>query len=121
MDENLWDYMSKNEQEQINALIKKALGRKERKKKAAAGQKQFQYFTCQCVGMEETEGDEEDAEIGELLEEEACFEFEIERLLREIYGFCLKHGLCQCAWHEGNVRKKKECPGTAAMDEELPF
>lgn len=119
MSENLRNYLSMDEQEQIDALIGKALHRKE-KKKASAGQKQFQFFTCQCVGMEETEGDE-DAEIGELLEEEACFEFEIERLLREICEFCLKHGLCQCAWHERNVRKKKECPGTAAMDEELPF
>lgn len=118
MDENLWDYMSRNEQEQINALIKKALGRKERKKKAAAGQKKFQYFTCQCIGMEETEGIG-DAEIDETWEEEAYFEVGIERILREICGFCLKHGLCQCA-AEGEGRKKKECMG-ATIDEELPF
>lgn len=117
MDENLRNYMSKNEQEQIDDLIGKALHRRE-KKKATAGQKQFQYFVCQCVGMEEAEGNG-DAEMDETWEEEAYFEVGIERILREICGFCLKHGLCQCA-AEGEGRKKKECMG-AAIDEELPF
>lgn len=116
MDENLWNYMSRNEQEQINVLIEKALGRKERKKKADTGSKYFQYFMCECGCME----GKEDADMGEPLEEEAYYEAEIEQLLRGICEFCLKHGLCPCAWHEGNGRKKKECPGKV-MDEELPF
>lgn len=117
MNENLRNYLSADEQKQIDALIGKALHRKE-KKKASAGQKQFRYFVCQCIGMEDTEG-KENEDVDEPWEEEAYFEVEIERILREVCGFCLKNGLCPCAYEEG-VRKKKECTGTVA-DEELPF
>lgn len=116
MDENLRDFMSRDEQEQMDALVARALHRKERKKEKAAGSKQFQYFKCQCGCMEEMEG--EDGADGKEPWEEEYFEVEIERLLRGICGFCLKHGLCQCACQK-EKRKGNGCPDAA--DEELPF
>lgn len=116
MNEDLRSFMSKDEQEQMDALVARAERRKERRKEAATGSKRFQYFKCQCGGITEMEV-RDDAEGREPWEEEN-FKIEIERMLREICGFCLRHGICRSSCGRQG-RKKNGCADAA--DEELPF
>lgn len=114
MDENLRDYMSKEEQEQMDALLARAVQRKERRKASATGSKRFQFFKCQC-GCVEGMGEEDDAEEEETEED---FYGGIDRLLREICSFCLKNGLCK---HICPREAKKKVESACEEDEELPF
>ncbi len=113
--ENLRNYLSKDEQGQIDSLVERAWHRKMRKKGAYAGPKQFQYFKCQCGEVTEMEKDDV-ANKKEPWEEE-YFEVEIERLLREICGLCLRHGMCPCACQTG----KKGNGFAYVTAEDLPF
>lgn len=110
MDENLRDFMSKDEQAQMDALIHRALQRQERRKEAAVGSKRFQFYKCQCEVSTEME------ERGDAGRKEDYFD--IQKLLMEICGYCLKNGMCQCNCHK-EAGNKNEYPDTT--DEELPF
>lgn len=114
--ENLRHYMAKEEQEQMDALVARAVYRRERKKEAAYRPNGFQYFRWQFAGMAETEKEDGGAEK-ELWEEE-YFEIGIERLLRDICSFCLKHGLCKCACCQDG---RKKGGNSDMINDELPL
>lgn len=114
--EYLRQYMAREEQEQLDGLIAKAVYRKQRKNEAASRQKGFRYFRCQCMGMKKT--GMEEGESGKEPWEEEYFDVGIERLLRDVCSFSLKHGLCQCAYHgeEGKWDRHADM-----ADDELPL
>lgn len=111
--ENLRNFMSKDEKNQMDAMIARAVRRKERRQEAASGLKRFQYFEYRCG---DAAGKKTDTDRKELWKEE-YFEIEIERLLKEICGLCIKHGMCQCACQQ----ERTEDEYLDAADEELPF
>lgn len=89
VDNNLRDYMSREEREQMDALIDRARKRKERREEAVIGAKRFQFLQCQCACRREMEG-ETGSGPGKNREEE------MEQLLKAVCDFCLKYNLCQC-------------------------
>lgn len=114
MDDNLRDFMSKDEQKQMDDLIQRAVERKERRKEAAVGSQRFQFFMCQCENMEEMKDKGEVNRKGTAEQEQ----FDIQQLLAEICSFCRKYGMCQSNCQK-KCRQKNECADAA--DEELPF
>lgn len=114
MENDIKDYLSKEEQEHMDILIQRAKQRKERRKAAANGEMRFQYFQCQCGCT----GEQEDEAENEREWQETSRE--LERLLSEICQFCLKYGLCQCPdYREKREKKRKEAE--TLFDEDLPF
>lgn len=114
MDENLRNFMSKEERAQMDALVARAARRKERRKEAAMGSRRIQFFKCECGRVGEMEEKDD-------VDEEECkedFYGGMDRLLMEICGFCLRYGLCRhiCPQEE---RKSIEC--MEAAEEEFPF
>lgn len=112
MENDIKDYLSKEEMEQMDTLIQRAKQRKERRKAAANGEMRFQYFQCQCNCINEPEN------AAERPWQETSHE--LEKLLREICQFCLKYGLCQCPDYRER-REKKRDEAETLFDEDLPF
>lgn len=92
MDSDLRSYMSREEREQMYALVDRARKRKERREEAAIGAKRFQFDQCQCACEREMDG-EAGSGPGKNREEE------MEQMLKAFCDFCLKHNLCQCPYH----------------------
>lgn len=123
MDNNLRDYMSREEREQMDALIDRARKRKERREEAVIGAKRFQFFECQCACKREMDG-ETGSGPGKNREEE------MEQMLKAFCDFCIKYGLCQCPYHRAD-RQMEEWEYQMELEEmekndelltgELPF
>lgn len=103
MDGYLRNFMSREEKEQMDALIERAIRRKARREEAASGAKwdQFCKCQCQCECMEEMGRVEEKKGQGKNRSEE------MERLLQAICDFCLKYDLCQCPYHQADRQMQK--------------
>lgn len=95
MDIELCDYMSREEREQMDALMDRARRRKERREEAAIGAKRFQFFQCQCACKMEMDG-------GLEKEPRKSSGEEMEQMLKAICDFCLKYDLCQCPYHRAD-------------------
>lgn len=94
MDSSFRDYMSREEREQMDALIDRARKRKERREEAVIGAKRFQFLQCQCACKREMDG-ETGSGPGKNREE-------MEQMLKAFCNFCLKYGLCQCPYHRAD-------------------
>lgn len=116
MSVNMRNYMTAEEQAQMDALLERAMARKARREEAATGSMRLQYFECQCGCMRKMS--EDDKEKKKEPGEEECFE--IERLLREICNFCLNHDLCQCQHHRERREKERMEQEMGELDD-LPF
>lgn len=114
MNSDIKDYLSREEQEQMDDLIQRAKQRKERRKAAANGEMRFQYFQCQCNCINEPEDEDENERSWKETSRD------LEKLLREICQFCLKYGLCQCQVYQ-EKREKKRKEAETLFDEDLPF
>lgn len=90
------EYLTQEEQEQLDSIMKKVRERKEE-----AETRQFMLLECQCRCLKQME-------LGE--QKKSCVHEEIQDLLSLICEFCRQHGYCVC-------NKKKEWKG----DEEMPF
>ena len=90
------EYLTPEEQEQLDAIMKKARERKEE-----AETRQFMLLECQCRCLRQ---------MGEGEQKKSCTYEDMQELLGFICGFCRQHGYCVC-------NKKKEWKG----DEEMPF
>lgn len=105
MRENLKDYMTAEEQRQVDSILERAQGRM-RKKQAARHEHQFLFLGCQCecyggMGQQEWE------------QQERCdFEEDVQGLLAQICDFCKRHRSC---FRENGVKEEGE------VDEDLPF
>lgn len=95
MDSDLRSYMSREEREQMDALIDRARRRKERREEAAIGAKRFQFDQCQRACRREMDG-ETGSGLGKKREEE------MEQMLKAFCDFCLKYNLCQCPYHRAD-------------------
>ena len=111
---DLREYMSEEEQEQMDALVQRAMTRKARREETATGAQRFQFFKCECEGVMEAPAVDEEEQTGE---EEIS---DLERLFRDICEFCLTHDLCQCDYHrERRERKRREF--NEMLNSPLPF
>lgn len=113
MENNIKDYLSREEIEQMDTLIQRAKQRKERRKAAANGEMRFQYFHCQCSCTGETDDEAENERSWKETNHD------LEKLLGEICRFCLRYGLCQCQDYRERREKKRE--EETLFDEDLPF
>ncbi len=106
MRENLKDYMTEEEQRQIDVLLGKAKERM-RKRQVANQEHQFLFLGCQCECYGEMMLQNQEKQ------KKADFEEDIQKLLKQICGFCKRHRGC---FREGEGEE-----GEGEDEEELPF
>lgn len=102
MRENLKNYMTTEEQRQVDSILERAQERM-RKKQAASHEHQFLFLGCQCEcyeGMVQQD------------QEKIDFQEDIQALLQQICDFCKRHRAC---FREGEMEREGE------VDEDLPF
>lgn len=90
------EYLTAEEQEQIDSIMKKARERKEE-----AETRQFMLLECQCRCLKQMERGEQ---------QKSCVHEEIQELLGLICEFCRQHGYCCPRDSEGKIG-----------NDELPF
>lgn len=105
--ENLKNYMTEEEQRQVDCILERAQERMRRKQATSNGQ-QFLFLKCQCECYEGMMRQAQDHEH----QEEFDFKEDIQKMLRQICDFCRKHRAC--LW-EGGMEREGE------VDEDLPF
>lgn len=103
MSENLKDYMTEEEQQQVDALLTRAEKRM-RKKQATGHEHQFLFLGCQCecyqTMVQQNQEHQEKIDFGK----------DIQELLWQICHFCKRHRGC---FREGRMEGE--------VDEDLPF
>ena len=105
MRENLKNYMTEEEQRQVDSILERAQKRM-RKKQVSSHEHQFLFLGCQCECYEGMV--QQDQEHQEKID----FEDDIQKLLAQICEFCKRHRACF------RERGKKE---EGEVDEDLPF
>lgn len=105
MGENLKNYMTHEEQRQVDSILKRAEERM-RKKQYFGSEHQFLFFGCQCGCYEKMERQNQEHQ------EKIDFGRDVQKLLRQLCGFCRQQGAC--LW-EGGME------GEGELDEDLPF
>lgn len=103
MRENLKDYMTEDEQRQIDVLLERAQERM-RKKQTASHEHQFLFLGCQCECYEGM------VQQNQENPKKVDFEEDIQTLLQQICDFCKWHRAC---FREGEMEGE--------VDEDLPF
>lgn len=103
MRENLKNYMTTEEQRQVDSILEKAQERM-RKKQVASHEHQFLFLGCQCECYQTM------VQQNQEHQERCDIEEDIQRLLQQVCDFCKRHRIC---FREG----EKE----GEVDEDLPF
>ena len=106
MSENLKNYMTEEEQQQIDALLERARKRM-RTEQISKQEHQFLFLGCQC----ECYGTMRQNEEGR---QKIDFADDIQTLLQQICEFCKRHRACFRREEENEEREGEE-------DDELPF
>lgn len=104
MRENLKNYMTTEEQRQVDSILERAQERM-RKKQAARHEHQFLFLGCQCECYEGM------MQQNREYQERCDFEGDIQKLLQQICVFCKQHRIC---FREGEMEEGE-------VDEDLPF
>lgn len=87
MRENLKNYMTEEEQRQIDVLLNRAKKRM-RERQVSNQEHQFLFMGCQCECYEGMMQQNQEKQ------KKADFEEDIQKLLNQICGFCKKHRGC---------------------------
>lgn len=107
MRDNLRDYMTEAEKQQVDALLEKARERM-RNKQLSSQEQQFLFLGCQCEyykGMLRQNQENQ---------QKIDFEEDVQKLLNQICDFCKRHRSCFRKEEAKEGRKGEE-------DDELPF
>lgn len=114
MDKDIREYMTEEDQQIMDSIMKEALIRKEKHARVLAAAKQCPEcgeFQCQREFVEVTK------RVYSIMLPATGEVNALKRLLQEICSFCLKYDLCQCIQHKS--RRKQEMEDM--LDSDLPF
>lgn len=106
MEENLKDYMTEEERQQVDAILGKA-GERMRAAQISRQEQQFLFLGCQCECYQEMTRQNQKGQ------EKVDFEEDIQQLLQQICDFCKRHRAC--------FRREEEKKEREGEDDELPF
>lgn len=98
------DYLTVEEKEQMEGLMKKAAERRKKSKGGAGEEMSFLYVQCQYESRKEADEETD--------KKRADFDAELRSLMNQVCGFCQRHGYC------GICSRYKE---DEKIDEGLPF